>query len=112
MVLPARPRLWAGLAAGVLAVATSTAATAGAAQAASAPGPNTPEKVATGLLASAVPGASAFGNTPANTPEQVSFVLKERNVTQLESAVTRGLTGFDSVNGFAAKYGQTAAVVK
>jgi subtilase family serine protease len=95
----------------VLTVATSAAATAGAAQAASTPSPNTPEKVPTGLLASALPGASPFGDTPSSTPEQVSFILKERGVSQLESSVTSGLTRFDSVSQFAGKYGQTSAVV-
>jgi len=102
-----RSRLWIGLAAGVLAIAT----TAGAAQASSAPGPNTPEQIPTGVLASALPGASAFGNTPPNTPEQVSFILKERNRAQLESAVTRGQTSFDSVGQFTAKYGQSSSAV-
>jgi subtilase family serine protease len=95
----------------MLAVAASAAATAGAAQAASPPGPNTPEKVPTGLLASALPGASAFGDTPSSTPEQVSFILKERGISQLESSVTSGLSSFDSVSQFAGKYGQTSAVV-
>jgi len=111
MALPVRSRLWAGLAAGVLAVAAPVAATASTAQVSAAPGPNTPEKVATGLLASALPGASAFGDTPSSTPEQVSFILKERSVSQLGSSVTSGLTSFDSVNQFASKYGQTSAVV-
>jgi subtilase family serine protease len=95
----------------VLTVATSAAATAGAAQAASTPGPNTPTKVSTGLLASALPGASAFGDTPSSTPEQVSFILKERGISELESSVTGGLSSFDSVSQFAGKYGQTSAVV-
>ena len=111
MALSVRSRLWAGLAAGVLTVAASTAATAGAAQAASTPGPNTPEKVPTGLLASSLPGASVFGNTSPSTPEQVSFILKERNISQLESSVTGGKTSFDSVSQFAGKYGQSPAVV-
>jgi kumamolisin len=111
MALSVRSRLWAGVAAGVLAVATSAAATAGAAQAASTPGPNTPEKVPTGTLASALPGASVFGDTPPGTAEQVSFILKERNLSQLESSVIQGKTSFDSVGRFAAKYGQSSAVV-
>ena len=111
MALSVRSRLWAGLAAGVLAVATSVAATAGAAHAATTPGPNTPEKVPTGILASALPGAAVFGDTPPATPEQVSFIMKERNVSQLESSVTRGLTRFDSVGQFAGKYGQSPAAV-
>lgn len=110
MVLSLRSRLWAGIAAGVLAAAP-VAATAGSAEASSGPGPSTPEQVPTGILAPALPGASAFGNTPPNTPEQVSIILKERNLSQLESAVTRGLTSFNSVRGFAATYGQTPAAV-
>jgi subtilase family serine protease len=107
MTLSVRSRFLIGLVAGVLAIATS----AGTAQASSTPGPNTPEQVPTGVLASALPGASAFGNTPSNTPEQVSFILKERNRAQLGSAVTGGLTSFDSVSQFAAKYGQSSSVV-
>jgi kumamolisin len=113
MAFAIRSRLWAGLAAGALAVAAPVAVTASTAtaQAASAPGPNTPEKVATGVLASALPGASAFGDTSLSTPEQVSFVLKERGVSQLGAAVTAGLKSYDSVGQFAAKYGQTPGVV-
>ena len=105
MALFVRSRLWAGLAAGALAVAAPVAATAGSAQA------STSEKIPTGFLASAAPGASAFGTTPSHTPEQVSFILKENNVSQLESAVTGGLTSFDSVSQFAAKYGASPAAV-
>ena len=111
MALSVRSRLWAGLAAGLLAVAAPVAATAGTAQAASTPGPNTPTKVATGLLAAALPGAAPFGTTPASTPERVSFILKERDKGQLEAAVTQGLGSFDSVDAFAAKYGQSQQVV-
>ena len=111
MALSSRMRLCAGLAAGVLAIAAPVAATAGSAQASSTPGSNTPEQVPTGLLASALPGASGFGTTPSNTPEQVSFILRERNLGQLESAVTSGLTSFDSVRQFASEYGQTSDVV-
>jgi kumamolisin len=111
MAFSVRSRLWTGLAAGILAFAAPVAATAGTAQAASVPGPNTPEKVATSLLASALPGASAFGTTPAGTPERVSFILRERDRAGLESAVTSGLSSFDSVDQFAAKYGQSQDVV-
>ena len=109
MPLSVPSRLLAGLAAGVLAVATPVAATAATAQAAS--GSNNPQQVPAGILAPEMRGASAFGNTPASTPEQVSFILKERNVSALESAVTGGLKDFDSVGQFAAKYGQTSDVV-
>jgi kumamolisin len=95
----------------VLTAAASVAVT-GTAQASSTPGPNTPEKVPTSLLASGLPGSSAFGDTPSSTPEQVSFILKERNKGQLEAAVTGGSPGYDSVSQFAAKYGQSPAVVK
>jgi subtilase family serine protease len=95
----------------VLAVATSAVATAGTAQAASTPGPNTPEQVPTGILASALPGAAVFGSTPPDTPEQVSFIMKERGLSQLESSVTAGKSSFDSVGRFASKYGQTPAVI-
>jgi kumamolisin len=109
MPLSVRSRLWAGLAAGALAVATPAAASAATAQAAS--GPNNPQQVPAGTLAPQMRGASAFGTTPASTPEQVSFILKERNVSALEAAVTGGLKNFDSVGQFAAKYGQTSDVV-
>jgi subtilase family serine protease len=111
MALSVRSRLGAGLAAGALTAAAAVAATGGAAQASTAPGPNTPEKVPTGVLASSLPGASVFGNTASSTPEQVSFILKERNKSQLESSVTGGLSRFDSVSQFASKFGQSQAVV-
>ncbi len=111
MALSVRMRLGAGLAAGALAVAAAGAASAASAQASSSPGPNTPERVATGLLPSALPGAAAFGTTPPSTPEQVSFILNERDLSQLESAVTSGLTSFDTVSQFASTYGQTPGVV-
>jgi kumamolisin len=111
MSVSVRTRLWAGLAAGVLAVATPAAVAASSAQASSTPASNTPTQVPTGVLAPALRGASAFGNTPSSTPEQVSFILKERNLAQLESAVTSGLKSFDSVSQFASTYGQTSAVV-
>jgi kumamolisin len=111
MSVSVRTRLWAGLAAGVLVVAAPAAVAASSAQASSTPGSSTPEHVPTGMLPSALSGASAFGDTAPSTPEQVSFILKERNLSQLESAVTSGLTSFDSVSQFASKYGQTSAVV-
>jgi kumamolisin len=110
MAFPVRPRLWAGIAAGALVIAAPIAATAGPAQAAS-PSPNTPEKVPTGILAPAIPGASAFGTTASSTPEQVSFILKERNQATLGANVTKGLSSFDSVSQFASKYGQASSVV-
>jgi kumamolisin len=107
MPLSVRSRLLAGLASGALVVATPVAA---AAQTASGPN-NSRQQVPAGTLAPQLRGASAFGTTPASTPEQVSFILKERNVAALEAAVTRGLRNFDSVGQFTAKYGQTSDVV-
>jgi kumamolisin len=111
MPLPVRSRLWAGLAAGVLVIAAPVAA-ASTAHAATTPTSTTPEKVPTGTLASALPGASPFGTTPSSTPEQVSFILKERNQGALEGYVTGGSHKYDSVSQFAAKYGQSPQVVK
>ncbi|HTU74132.1 MAG TPA: S53 family peptidase [Trebonia sp.] len=105
MAILVRPRLWAGLAACVLAVAAPVAATAGTAQASSS------QQLPTGLLASAVPGASAFGTTPSSTQEQVSFIMKENNVSRLSSAVTSGLTRFDTVSQFAARYGASRSAI-
>ena len=43
---------------------------------------------------------------PVGTP-----ILKERDISQLESSVTGGKTSYDSVSQFAGKYGQSSAVV-
>jgi len=110
MALSFRSRVCAGLTAGVLAVAAPVVVAATSAQA-STPSSGTSEQIPTGVLAAALPGASAFGTTPSNTPEQVSVILKERDISALESAVTGGLTSFDTVSQFAATYGQTPAVV-
>jgi kumamolisin len=111
MALSFRSRVFAGLTAGVLAVAAPVAVAASSAQASTNPSSKTPEKVPTGLLAAALPGAKAFGTTAASTPETVSFILKERNISALESAVTGGLTRYSTVGQFANEYGQTPAVV-
>jgi len=88
----------------------SLAAVAGPASA-STPGPNTPEKVAAGVNVAALPGATAFGSTPADTPETVSFILREQNVGSLELAVQRGIRNYLSVSQFARIYGQPRANV-
>jgi subtilase family serine protease len=110
MAFSFRSRVWAGLTAGVLAIATPVVVAATSAQATTASS-SPREKVPTGLLAGALPGAKAFGTTAASTPEDVSFILKERNVSALESAVTGGLKRFSTVSQFASEYGQTSAVV-
>ena len=80
----------------------ASAATAG-------PGPNTPEQVATGVNVAHLPGAAVFGTTPASTPETVSFILQERNASQLRANVLNGLTKYLTVSQFAGTYGQTPA---
>jgi subtilase family serine protease len=57
----------------------------------------------------ALPGSRVFGNTPKKTPETVSFVLTEQNLTQLQTSVTHGVTSFLTVSQFAKQYGQTTA---
>lgn len=76
--------------------------------AASTPGANTPTAVASGINAAALPGATVFGTTAADTPETVSFVLKERNSQVLAAQVEAGIPTSDylSTGQFAAVYGQ------
>ena len=95
MARSVRLRLWAGLAAGAVVAAFPVAATA--ANASTGPGSNTLVRVSPGISAASVPGAIGFGNTPASTPETVSFVFKERNLGQLEAAVTRGIKNYVSL---------------
>jgi kumamolisin len=109
MARPVRLRLWSGLAAGLVVAAVPIAATA--ANASSVPGRNTLVRVTPGISAASVPGAVAFGATPASTPETVSFVFKERNLRQLEAAVTRGIKNYVSVGQFAREYGASPALI-
>jgi len=86
---------------------SSAAATAGPAQASSTPGPNTPEKVSTGLLASSLPGASgrkgvewrdlnsgngtrvALGAPPANSGPSSAYQLTTvRHLSEAEALLT------------------------
>lgn len=92
--------LWATLIAAPLATAS--------AQAAPGHGSNRLVPVTPGINAATLPGAKAFGNTPGNTPETVSFVLREQNLGQLESGVQQGLRSYLSVSQFAATYGQSS----
>jgi len=62
-----------------------------------------------GVDAASLPGATVFGTTPAATPESVSFVLRERNLPALESAVESGAHADLSVAQFAQAYGQSPA---
>ena len=65
--------------------------------------------MASGISAAALPGASVFGTTPADTPETVSFVLKERNVGSLQAQAQQGFRHYLSTSQFARAYGQTPA---
>lgn len=62
-----------------------------------------------GTDVAALPGARVFGDTPASTPETVSFVLREQNLPQLEASVQQGVEHFLSVDQFARTYGQSPA---
>jgi kumamolisin len=94
---------------GVVALVAPIAALSGPASAATTPGPNTLEPVASGISAAALPGASVFGTTAADTPETVSFVLKERNVGSLQAQAQHGFRHYLSTSQFARAYGQTPA---
>jgi kumamolisin len=108
MIRIRKARLTAGIVLGVAAIITPMAALAGPASA-SSPGPNTPEAVPSGISAAQLPGASVFGSTPADTPETVSFVLKEQNLNLLEAEALSGSDHYLSVSQFASFYGQSNA---
>ena len=65
--------------------------------------------MASGINVAHLPGATAFGTTPASTPETVSFILKERNIGVLKANVINGVTKYLSVSQFASAFGQTPA---
>jgi subtilase family serine protease len=79
--------------------------------AATAPAPGTPEKVPSGISAAQLPGATAFGRTPASTPETVSFILRERHAGLLAARAVTGFSRYLTVRQFAAAYGQTPATI-
>jgi kumamolisin len=66
------------------------------------PSPSSQVPVQQGTDVASLPGATAFGDTPPDTPETVSFILRERNLPQLKAAVEHGVTNFLSVGQFAA----------
>jgi kumamolisin len=103
-----KARLSAGIVLGVAAIITPMAALAGPASA-STPSPNTLETVPSGITAAQLPGAGVFGSTPADTPETVSFVLKERNLNYLKAQAQQGFRNYLSVSQFAGAYGQSTA---
>jgi len=62
--------------------------------------------VSQGIGAAVLP-STAFGDTPADTAEVVSFVLRARDLGGLEAQVQAGMPGgFLSVSDFARRYGQ------
>lgn len=101
--------LRAGVAFGALALALSPILGAGAG--ASGTSPTSLVPVSQGINISALPGATAFGPTPPSTPETVSFILDERNLSQLEQSVDHGGNQFLSVSQFAQEYGQSQSNV-
>jgi kumamolisin len=113
MIRSRKARLVGGilLVVGAGAVATPLAFAPGAT---AAPGqsPNTPTPVPSGVNVASLPGVTVvFPNTPGDTGETVSFILKEQNIGSLESAVDSGIpsSSFLSVSQFAAKYGQPSS---
>jgi kumamolisin len=108
MIRMRKARLSAGIVLGVAAIMAPLAAFSGPALAGT-PGPNTPEAVPSGISAAQLPGASVFGSTPADTPETVSFVLKEQNLPLLEAEALSGSQHYLSVSQFASFYGQSTA---
>jgi kumamolisin len=109
MIRSRKARLTAGVVLAVATVLTPLTALSGPASAATTPGPNTPESVASGIDVASLPGASVFGNTPADTPETVSFILRERNAGILQAEVVQGVRHYLSVGQFAGIYGQSKA---
>jgi kumamolisin len=87
-----------------LAVGTAVAS---AATSGSGSGSGSTSTVQQGINVADLPGATPFGNTPASTPETVSFVLREQNLSALEQTVLRGVSRPISVSQFASAYGQT-----
>jgi len=108
MIRTRKARLSAGIVLGVAAIMAPLATMAGPA-AASTPNPNAPESVASGINVASLPGTTVFGSTPANTPETVSFILRERDLNILQAEAQQGFTKYLSVSGFASFFGQTPA---
>jgi kumamolisin len=67
--------------------------------------------VAQGLGPIVLANATATGATPASTPEIVSFILRGRNMYNLESAVVAGRSPGMTVAQFAARYGQSTDTI-
>ena len=67
--------------------------------------------VAQGLGPIVLKNATVSGSTPSATPEIVSFILRGRNLFDLESAIEGGQSPDLTVAEFASRYGQTAAAI-
>jgi kumamolisin len=67
--------------------------------------------VAQGLGPVALKNATALGATPGATPENLSFILRGRNLYSLESPVEEGKSPQLTVAQFASRYGQTSAAI-
>jgi kumamolisin len=120
MIHSRRARWSAGIVLAVAATVAPLAALAGPASAAApstntqgasaaSPGPNTPEQVASGVNVASLPGVTVYPGVPTDTPEAVSFILREQNVSQLEQQVESGVRNYLSVSQFASTYGQSQA---
>lgn len=69
--------------------------------------------VSQGVGAAVLSGYQPFGATDPSTPETVSFILRARNIDQLQAQVQAGMPGgFLSTRDFASRYGQPTVVVK
>ncbi len=111
MIHSRRARLSAGIVLAVACTAAPLAALSGTAKA-SGPGPNSPTQVPQGFSVANVPGIKVvYPDTPASTPETVSFILNEQNIGSLESQVEAGIPSsqYLSVSQFAARYGQSSS---
>lgn len=103
-----RMRSFVGL--GLAAVAVAAVLVFGSASALAA-GSGSMTPVAQGVDPASLPGSTVFGDTPPGTPETVSFVLRAKNLGQLEASVTGGVSHFLTVNQFASNYGQSPGTI-
>jgi len=110
-----KPNVWAPRRRSGAIVAIGTAGSLlllGAGSAVAATHPPSPARVAVpqGIGPAALETAHALGPAALTTPETVSFVLKPRDLSGLESSVNAGTPGGHvSVSAFASKHGQTPA---
>jgi hypothetical protein len=106
-----RRLLPAVLAVGVTAVLLASQGTTAVAAAAPATGPLV--AVAQGSDTAPLSNGTPLGSTPPNTPVDLSFVLKARNLGFLQSRVQAGWNGpYLTTQQFAAQYGQSPSVIQ